>query len=232
METRHPRVSQRRVRLARWQGLPVAVVVGLLTSGCGSNFNAESQDPYQPGPGITDRSSDVFVINMLVVTSDEGMGTVVGSLVNQRSQSDYVVEFTASHSEAGELRTSPLPAVPADEASSGGDAPSAGVAVPASGATQLPKDAQLQVTGEAVVPGTLVTLTFTFHRGEPVTVEVPVFSEDNSYVGGPVGATTGDSSANSTEGTAGGEPTTGTPTSPEETAAEEAPSEGSPSSGG
>ena len=212
METPSPRRRGRPGCRARFR-LPVAVAAVLLTSGCGSNFNAESQDPYQPGPGISDRAGDVYVINMLVATTEDGAGTVVGSLVNQRSQADYVVEFTATHGEGGELSTGPLPAVPSDAASSDGSAPSKGVVVPADEATQFPDDAKLQVSGDAVVPGTFVTLTFTFHRGDPVSVEVPVFSQDNSYVEGPVGATSGETSGDPTEGTPGDEsPTETSPT--------------------
>lgn len=219
METRSPSGRRRARRVLRsW---PLAVVTVLLATGCLSNFDAPTQEPYQPGPGISDREGDVYVINALVVSGEDGSGTLVGSFVNQQPSTDYLVEMVASDSSGGELRTSQLPSVSSDEGSGGGEAPRTGLTLPSHRAVQLPKDAQLEVSGESVVPGRLVTLEMTFRTGEPVNVEIPVFSEDNSYVGGPIGPTTGQQTSDPTEETPADESEPSTTTSSDEPTASE-----------
>src|SRR3954451_24094479 len=58
---------------------PLAVVV---MSGCGVNFNAQTDQPYNPTAGVDDRSGSVDVLNALVVSGSDGSGAFIATLVN------------------------------------------------------------------------------------------------------------------------------------------------------
>jgi hypothetical protein len=132
-------------------------------SSCGVNFDAQTDQPYNPAVGVDDRSSAVDVLNALIVSGDNGSGTLVASLVNNDTrQDDRVADVTGAGRDANLT------------VQSGGD-----TAITAGGLLNLADQGRFSVTGDRVVPGNFVRLTFSFDRGEPVTVDVPVLSSDN-----------------------------------------------------
>ncbi len=62
-----------------------------LLAGCGTGFQAQTNQIYQPGPGITVRDGGVYAINTLIVTDGNGNGTLVAALVNQAARPDTLV---------------------------------------------------------------------------------------------------------------------------------------------
>ena len=51
--------------------------------------------------------------------------------------------------------------------------------IPADGMLNLATDGHVTVRGDRVTPGNFVEVTFSFERGEPVTMKVPVVSSDD-----------------------------------------------------
>ncbi len=159
--------AQRRTRgLFRCLGFWLLVLVLPLAAGCQSGFDAQSQQVYQPADGVNDRSSDVYVINALVVTDGKGNGTVVVALVNQADEDDQLVSLTAEGASGEPLEAAP---VPADFMLASGQS------------VQTAESSTLRVSGKEVEAGALVTLTFEFKLAEPVTVDVPVLPQGTDY---------------------------------------------------
>ncbi|HSS68292.1 MAG TPA: hypothetical protein VLK34_07045 [Nocardioidaceae bacterium] len=147
-------------------------------SGCAANFNAPTNDPYQPAAGISDRTGDIYSLNTLVVTDGSGNGTVVASLVNQATTDDTLDSFSATDSTGAAITAEPLaqpidlPAYPS---------PDQAVALGTAGG--------LRLTGDNLVAGTFVNITFNFGNAAPLTVNVPVIpgGPDTIYADIPVG---------------------------------------------
>jgi hypothetical protein len=162
----------------------VALVVPLvaLLSGCGVNFDAQTDQPYNPAAGVDDRSGAVYVINALVVSSSDGSGTVVASLVN----TDQVNDDSLSGVSGPGLSVQP-----------GGT-----TTIPAGGMLNLAKQGRVFVRGKNVVPGKFIQMTFSFDRGSQVKLGVPVVSADDpAYSGVPTaGASSSSPSASPSSG--------------------------------
>ena len=124
-----------------------------ILSGCGAGTDAQTQQPYQPAEGVTVRSSEVYVVNALVVADDEGNGTVVSALINQADEPDSLVPSTAETGEGDEVQVAPMP--------------TEGIELAPHTAEQTAHSGALRVTGETVTPGGLVTLTFEFEQAAP-----------------------------------------------------------------
>ena len=58
------------------------VVAAPVLSSCGVNFGAPTDQVYNAAVGVDNRDSQVDVLNALVVTGEDGKGTIVAGLVN------------------------------------------------------------------------------------------------------------------------------------------------------
>jgi len=116
---------------------------------------------YTPANAANDRSERIDVLNAKIVSTSEGSGTLVVSLVNNDSYAPGAATDAADElvGVGGEV-TAKL-AKP--------------VVVPAGGIAVLAKPAAegIKVTGDFEA-GHFVTVTFTFKNANDVTVEVPV----------------------------------------------------------
>lgn len=137
------------------------LLVAPLLSSCG--FDAPTDQVYNPAVGVDDRKGQVDVLNALVVSGSDGSGVVLASLVNNDEANDDTLRgVSGARKDAGlTIR-------------SRGESP-----VAAGGLTNLAVDGRVVVRGERVAPGNFVSLTFTFDRGEAITVDAPVVSADN-----------------------------------------------------
>jgi len=151
-----------------------AVVLGAVPA-CGAGFDAQTNQPYQPAPGVTVRTSDVYAVNTLVVTDGEGNGTVVTSLVNQAAEPDKLVALTAKDTKGGTVDVSPLP--------------DGGIELAPQQALQTATDGALRVSTDTLQAGGLVTLAFEFESAARVEVEVPVVAASTQYADVPIGPT-------------------------------------------
>ena len=146
-----------------------------------NNFDAQTDQVYTPAQGVNDRSTDIDVLNALVVAESDGSGRLIAGLA---SQADEDVELTGVQGEGEDAEV--------QFGSDGGEA-----VVPAGGFRQLADEgsAVISATGEGVVVGDYVRLTMSFSNGDEVALNVPVVvpGEDFADVTLP-GSTSSDSS--------------------------------------
>lgn len=166
--------------VSRWRRLAVPALVGLalpLLAGCAQGFGAQTNQLYQPGPGLENRSSDVYVINAVIVTNGTGNGTLVAALMNQVHPGDRLVSTTATTSTGKALTVT------------GGS----GTLLPTLMSVQLNDLASggfggIRLTG-TLTAGTIATMTFTFLHAAPVTMDVPVVTQSDQFTSVDVATT-------------------------------------------
>ena len=160
---RHPRASR---------GAAVVLLVALpALSGCAANFGAQTNQPYQPANGTTDRDGDVYAVNVLVVSDEGGDGTMVGTLINQESVDDELTGFTATALDGTQIASAALRA-PVD--------------LPPQRSVQLEQEGPLGLGAQTLVPGDFVNVTFTFAKASPVDLQVLVHDDDSIYSAVPI----------------------------------------------
>jgi hypothetical protein len=161
----------------------LAIVGAPVLAGCGANFDAQTNQPYQPAEGVSARDGEVYALNTLVVTDGEGNGTIVSRLVNQQDVGDQLDSVAAVDSTGAAITAAPLAAPivlgPAVSPEQPVPSPDQSVQVGTAGA--------LRLSGDNVIAGNFVTLTLTFEVAAPVVVDVPVVDVGTDYVDIPVG---------------------------------------------
>jgi hypothetical protein len=143
----------------------LALAVPALTS-CDVNFDAQTDQPYNPAAGVDDRSGQVDVLNALVVSGTPGSGTVIATLVNNNQNKADSLRGVSGAGADSSLKVTP-----------GGT-----TTIPQGGLLNLATKGSIFVRGARVVPGNFVDLTFSFQRGEAITVKVPVLNARSSSI--------------------------------------------------
>jgi hypothetical protein len=169
-------VSGGAAALSRRRRTTIALVAACMPAlaACGSGFDAQTNQVYQPADGVSDRSGTVNVIDALVVSDGSGSGTVVASLVNTGTQDDVLTEVLASTSSGAPLESADL---------------GRGIGLPAGQAVQLANRGMVTVTasdaagGEAepLAPSSYVTLQFVFEQAPGVELTVLVVSNQSDH---------------------------------------------------
>jgi hypothetical protein len=148
-----------------------AAVLALGLSSCGRGFDSPTDQIYNPPIGVNEQSGTVDVLNAVIVTdgSTTGSGTLVATLVNNDQEND---DSLTNISGAGgdQVQVSP----PTTTTIKAGDVLS------------LLDTGGAKVEGDAVKPGRLVTLTFSFANSETVEVDVPVYLNEGPFADVPV----------------------------------------------
>ena len=152
------------MNLRRSIAVAALVVAVPVLSSCGVNFGAPTDKVYNAAAGVDDRSGSVDVLNALIVSGQDGTGTVVAGLVNKNQN-------TADHL----TNIGPGDPAKADVTVAG----PASTTIPAAGMVSLADKGAYSVTGKRVVAGNFVKLTFTFEGSKSVTVDVPVVLASN-----------------------------------------------------
>lgn len=143
-----------------------------LLASCAAGFNAQTQQQYQAGEGISDRSTDIYVLNALVVADDQGNGTLVGTLINQSGQADELQQVSVTGADGKPIRTTELTSpVPLEYQQS----------------VQLESDGLVRLTGDGVQAGDFITVTFTFGNAAPIELAIPIVPTGPMYTSVPVG---------------------------------------------
>lgn len=144
------------------------LVAAPVMSSCGVNFDAQTDQVYNPAVGVNDRGGAVDVLNALVVSGSAGSGTVVATLVNNDQQNADTLRGVAGAGQDTSLNVQV-----------GGP-----TSIPAGGVLNLATQGAISVRGRQVLPGRFVEITFSFDRGKAVTVDIPVVSSSNpDYAG-------------------------------------------------
>lgn len=154
----HPRL--RRVNVRRGLAATVLALAVPVLSSCSGNFNAQTNQVYNPSVGVDDRSGSVDVLNALIVSGADGSGTVVATLVNNDLTNADTLKSVAGSGADASLKVTP-----------GGT-----TAIPAGGLLNLATGGRIFVQGDRVKAGYFVEITFSFDRGQAITVKAPVVS--------------------------------------------------------
>lgn len=143
----------------------VAALAVPLLSSCSVGFDAQTNQVYTPGKGTNNRDSQVDVLHALVVSGSEGSGTLIAALVNNEQLDDDALVGVSGAGEDADLEIT----VPGE------------TEIPAAELVQLADEDPIAVSGEAVVPGAFLTVTFTFENADAVTLDVPVVENTNEF---------------------------------------------------
>ena len=155
----------RTTRPRRPASSPVAAAVAVLAlaaplSSCG--FESATDRVYTPGSGTNNRDGVVEVLSTVVVSAEEGSGTVITSLANTDTED--------AHSLTG---------VTAQEGLTIGEVKPLEIG-PDTLVDLAAEEAGITVEGE-LAAGDFVELTFEFDTGESATLDVPVVPDDSGY---------------------------------------------------
>ena len=151
----------------------VAVVAGMLTVGCSSSFDAQTNQIYQPAIGSDNRHHDVYVLDALVVTDGTNLGTISAGLVNEVvHRGDALIRVTADSADGNRVH---------------GMIRGGQVRLPSQQLVQLADTGD--VTLSAAKPlniGGSITVTFTFRNAAPVTLDLPIVKNTGDFIHVPV----------------------------------------------
>jgi len=167
-------------------------------SSCGVNFDAQTDQYYDPTDGTSNRDGAVKVIDAVIISDQPGSGRLIAALVNSDGSVGAPVGIadegtdtsTATPTQAPQDDTlTGVQGVGVDQSITftleGGD-----TTIPAGGTLQLADQgsAVVGVSGDAerVSPGGFVELKFIFQNAEEATLEVPVLPPDDTYSDIPI----------------------------------------------
>jgi hypothetical protein len=126
-----------------------------------SSFEYQTDQVYQPGVGVNDRSGTVDVLGAVVVRTSEGEGTLVASLVNtDPEQEDSLTTVSGDGLETDVV--SPVDLAP-------------------DSLLNLAEEGAVMVNGDRVAPGNWVRMTLEFESGQQTEINVPVVSRTGEF---------------------------------------------------
>lgn len=145
------------------------LALALPLSSCG--FNYATQRDYTPGAGTNDRSGDVAVLSAVVVSGNEGSGTLIASLSNGLTDEASTLTGVTGNRVATteDAEESPVELAEFEP-----------VEVPPAGIVNLAEPARdITLTGDFRA-GNFLELTFEFDNGQRTEMSVPVVSDEDS----------------------------------------------------
>lgn len=141
----------------------------LALGGCGTSFDAQTNQVYQPGVGANGRG-DIDALHALVVANADGTATLSAALENNLDEEQSLSSVTVATLGGEELQvTGPdgeLPLAPGQLTTLGGLDP-----------------AGVFIIDEDAVAGAYVEITFTFSDSAPMTLEAPVVTRTSEFAG-------------------------------------------------
>ncbi|MET0998849.1 MAG: hypothetical protein ABWX73_09065 [Marmoricola sp.] len=140
-----------------------ALAVVLLVPALGA-CNYQTDQVYQPAVGVNNRDGTVDVLAAVVVSSTDGKGTFVASLVNSDlEEADTLTGVAAADEDGPEVQlAAPIEILP-------------------EGLVNLADSGAVSVTGETVAPGAFIRLVLTFESGQETEVNVPVVDKAEEF---------------------------------------------------
>jgi hypothetical protein len=153
MTDRLPPVTRRRIAAAS-----LVLLVPALAA-C-SSFEYQTDQVYQPGVGVNERSGTVDVLGAVVVRTSEGEGTFVASLVNTGDEDDRLTTVSGDGLDAEVV--SPVDLRP-------------------DVLLNLAEEGAVKVNGDRVAAGNWVRVNLEFESGQQTEVNVPVVSRTGEF---------------------------------------------------
>jgi copper(I)-binding protein len=160
-------------RTARLLTAAALVLAGTTLSACSLAMPTDAV--YTQAAGTNNRDSRVDVLNAVIVSTDNGSGTFVATLVN--NETDTV--------EDGEVvdATDQLTGLEGVGDSAGLVAQVQPVEIPGGGMVVLADGEGIPISGAVIKRGDFIELELTFANAEPVTLEVPVVANAGAFEG-------------------------------------------------
>lgn len=148
------------VRRRRLTAVSLTVVAGLTLTACGTSFDAQTNQVYQPAVGANERG-EVESHNTLLVANRDGSATLSAGVTSTLDADQTLTKVTVTD-EAGETLSV--------------QAPKSALTLPAGALVTLggvTTDSVFVVTSGAD-PGAYVRITYTFSDSSPLEVRAPV----------------------------------------------------------
>lgn len=147
------------LRRRRLSAAALAVTAGLTLSACGTGFDAQTNQVYQPAVGANERG-EVEAHNAQLVGNSDGSATLSVAVVNTLDEEQTLLSVEVSDAEGETLTVT---------------APKAPLPLPGGALTTLGSAEEgVYVVTEGAEPGDYVTVTLTFSESGPLTIETPV----------------------------------------------------------
>jgi hypothetical protein len=141
--------------------LAVAALVLLVPALGACGFNYQTDQVYQPGVGSDSRDGVVEVLGAVIVSSSEGNGTFVASLVNSANEdADQLTTLTAQGAQAS--LAGPVDLDP-------------------DSLVNLAEDGGVRITGDRVKEGNFVRVQMQFKSGQKTSLNVPVVPNEAPF---------------------------------------------------
>jgi len=158
---------RRSARLLTATGALVLAATALTSCG----FDYATDRVYTPAAGTNHRdgdgNGDVAVLGAVVVSAEDGSGTLIATFSNYDQERSATVESVAGAGESADLQIGEFEPIE----------------IPAGGYVNL-ADADQPITVEGDYDtGEFLTLTFTFGSGSSATLELPSVSDCNEFAG-------------------------------------------------
>lgn len=141
----------------------------VLTS-CG--FNYATDRPYTPGVGTNHQDGDIDVLGAVVVSAEDGSGTLITTFSNNQEDEPSTVVGIAGVGDDAELEISEFDPI---EVAPGGY-------VNLASPENLAADSPIIVEGDFMT-GQFMTLEFTFADGTSATIDLPTVADCYEYAG-------------------------------------------------
>ena len=172
-----PHVKALKMQLRRSARLLTAAGALLLAapvlSSCG--FNYATDRPYTPGAGTNDQDARVDVLSAVVVSAEDGSGTLITSFSNNNQDDDATVTEIAGPGDTADLTVGDFDPIE----------------IPPGGFVNLAdSDTPVTVEGEFET-GDFLSLEFTFGDGTSAELDVPTVKDCYEYAGLDTTAATG-----------------------------------------
>jgi hypothetical protein len=153
-----------RSRTARLLSAAALVLAGGSLVGCSLAMPTDAV--YNQAAGTNNRDSRVDVLNAAIVSTENGSGTLVATLVNNDTETDDQLTGVEGVGDSAGLVAQVQP-----------------VDVPAGGMAVLADGEGIPISGAVIKRGDFIELELTFANAEPVTLEVPVVGNSGAFEG-------------------------------------------------
>ncbi|CAN5216516.1 MAG: hypothetical protein H0V13_07125 [Nocardioidaceae bacterium] len=158
------------------RGLALATVATLGLVGCGSGFDAQTIQPYDPGVGANERLETIDILGALVVANGDETGTVSATLVSEPGSEHELTEVSAQTLDGEEI----------DVQVDGSFTVTSQTRQPqklGDASADSDETAVVVLSGDNFAPGDFVEVAFTFSDAEPFNIQLPVVQrgEDGTY---------------------------------------------------
>ena len=129
-----------------------------MVSACGTNFSAQTNQPYQPAEGANADSDKVKVLNAVAVANSDDTATLSASLITEAADADSLTGVTGTDGEGQPLD------VTLDEP----------IELSPDAFVKTGEEPQVVLSLNETGPGYYVTLDFEFENAAPLEMDVPV----------------------------------------------------------